>query len=195
LKFEKGCVQASEKKDDPPLYKYKDEGVVEAGIKLSRLIDPKRLLDPTTGPRHPLVILSFDESHVLIDTSKNQDWTVFSELRRVLCELAHLPIFFLFLSTTGKVLLSSPPIESDPSLRVRRLDLSPLNPISEISFDDLAHTAIEGEIMLSQVVQTDWISHLGRPLYVHLHDHRFKESNHFILLIGLAHTMMLWQKM
>jgi hypothetical protein len=154
---------------DPPVYKNKDEGVVEAGMKLSRLIDPKELLDPTTGPRHPLVILSFDESHVLTDIPKNQSWTVFSELRRVLRELLPFPIFSLFLSTAGKVLSFSPVIQSDPSLRARESEIEPLHPISEISFDDLAYPAMEDNIMLSRVVLTDWISHLGRPLYVRLH--------------------------
>jgi hypothetical protein len=162
-------VQTLNENNDPPLYKYENEGVAEAGLKLSRLIDPKQLLDSAKGPRHPLLILSFDESHILTDIPKNQSWTVFSELRRVLCELVHFPIFSLFLSTAGKVLSFSPVIESDPSLRVQQPGLSPLHPISEISFDDLAYPAMEDDIVLSQVVQTDWISHLGRPLYVHLH--------------------------
>jgi hypothetical protein len=164
-------VQALDKKEGPPLYKYKNEGVVEAGTKLSRFIDPKQLLDSPDGPRHPLVILSFDESQILTDTPNDhwQGWTVFTELRRVLHKLSHLPIFSLFLSTTGKALSFSPAIQSDPSLRVRRTDLLPLHPITEISFDDLAHPAMENDIMLSQVVETDWMSHLGRPLYVHLH--------------------------
>jgi hypothetical protein len=161
-------VQVLKNKNDPPLYKCKNEGVVEAGMKLSLLIDPNRLLDLANGARHPLVILSFDESHILTDTPKNQSWTVFSELRRVLRELVHLPIFSLFLSTAGKVLSFSPVIQSDPSLRARRSDLSPLHPISEISFDDLSYPAMKDDIMLSQVVKTDWISHLGRPLYVHI---------------------------
>jgi hypothetical protein len=162
-------VQALDKKEGPPLYKYKNEGVVEAGTKLSRFIDPKQLLDSPDGPRHPLVILSFDESHTLTDTPKYSTWTVFSELRRVLSKINYLPIFSLFLSTAGKVLSYSPVKQSNPSRRAMPLDLPPLQPISEISFDALAYPAMEDDIMLSRVVQTDWISHLGRPLYVHLH--------------------------
>jgi hypothetical protein len=162
-------VQESKKESDPPIYKYKNEGVLEAGMKLSRFIDPKQLLDPATRLRHPLVILSFDESHILTDTPKDQSWTVFSELRRVLRELLPFPIFSLFLSTAGNVLSFSPVIQSDPSLRARDTNLLPLHPISEISFDDLAYLAMKDRVMLSRVIETDWISHLGRPLYVHLH--------------------------
>jgi hypothetical protein len=155
--------------DNGPLfYKHENERVAEAGMKLSRFIDPKRLLYSRNGPQHPLVILSFDESHVLTDTPKNKTWTVFSELRRVLRELVHFPIFSLFLSTSGKVLSFSPVMQSDPSRRARESDISPLHPISEMSFDDLAYPAMEDHITLSRVVKTDWISHLGRPLYVHI---------------------------
>jgi hypothetical protein len=162
-------VQEPTKYSFPSPYKYKNEGVEEAGSKLSRFVDPKKLLNPATGPRHPLVILSFDESHTLTDTPKYSTWTVFSELRRVLNKINYLPIFSLFLSTAGKVLSYSPVKQSNPSRRAMPLDLPPLQPISEISFDALAYPAMEDDVMLSRVVQTDWISHLGRPLYVHLH--------------------------
>jgi hypothetical protein len=165
------------KNGGPAHYQHRNQGVAEAGTKLSRFVDPKELLDSTKGPRHPLVILAFDESHTLTDTPRDKSWTVFSELRRVLGELVDLPIFSLFLSTTGKFHLFSPEIRSDPSRRAANRNLPLLHPISEISFDDLAYPAMEDQIMLSQVVRTDWISHLGRPLYVHLlSQYGFKEQ-------------------
>ncbi len=41
--------------------------------------------------------------------------------------------------------------------------MAPLDPISEVCFDDLALPARENTVSLDRVVQTEWISHLGRP--------------------------------
>ena len=122
-------------------------------------------MDSATGSRRPLVILAFDESHILADIPKQCHWTVFPELRRTLRGLVNQPIFTLFMSTAGKFHLLSPEIRSDPSSRVTNSTLLPLHPISEISFDDLAISAEKGGVLLDRVVQTDWIAHLGRPLY------------------------------
>jgi hypothetical protein len=43
--------------------------------------------------------------------------------------------------------------------------MSTLDPITKTSFDDLAYDAPEYKIMLEYVVETDWMCHLGRPLY------------------------------
>ncbi len=42
-----------------------------------------------------------------------------------------------------------------------------VDPITEISFDDLAYPALKDTISLTRVIETDRISHLGRLLYVH----------------------------
>jgi hypothetical protein len=153
--------------DSPPRYTLKNQGgVKEAGEDLCRFIDPRCLLDSEKGSRRPLVILAFDESHRLADMPKECHWTIFSELRRTLRGIVNQPIFTLFMSTAGKFHLLSPEIRSDPSSRVTNSTLIPLHPISEISFDDLAFPAKKGTVSLTRVVQTDWISHLGRPLYV-----------------------------
>jgi hypothetical protein len=133
-------------------------------MNLSLFFDPKGLLGSTEGARHPLVLLAFDEAHILTDTPKNQTWTVFSELQRVLHKLDTLPIFFLFLSTSGRCQFY-PEI---PSFYGRGADLSHLNPMLEFSFDDLTLPVKEYDIELANVVMTNWISHLGCPLYVHL---------------------------
>ena len=142
-------------------------GLKEVGERLCRFIDPDRLLDSCDGSRRPLVILSFDESHTLIDIPKRSSWTLFSELRRVLREIVDYPIFSLFLSTAGRFHQFSPEIRSDPSGRITNHELTPLHPISEICFDDIAYAAKENTVALDKVVTTDWMSHLGRPLYVH----------------------------
>lgn len=143
------------------------KSVKDSGTDLCRFIDPYDVLD-SSGPRRPLLIFSFDESHILTDTPKDAGWTLFVELRRTLRELVDLPIFSLFLSTVGRFHLFSPEIRSDPSTRVAKADLVPLNPITEVSFDDLAFPAKEDTVTLGRVVQVDWISHLGRPLYAYL---------------------------
>ena len=141
--------------------------VKNAAEELCRFIDPHSVLDSDKGSRWPLVIFGFDESHILTEYPEGCVWTVFSELRRTLQAMGKRPIFSLFLSTAGSFHLFSPEINSDPSNRVTNKDLRPLDPITEISFDDLAYLAEEDTVSLSHVVTTDWISHLGRPLYVH----------------------------
>jgi hypothetical protein len=94
-------------------------------------------------------------------------WNLFSELRRILRQLTMHPIFSLFLSTAGRFNMFSPETRSDPSNRVRDASSPTLDPITEISFDDLAFSALPGTVTLEQVVEMRWICHLGRPLYVH----------------------------
>ncbi|KAI0248401.1 hypothetical protein BJV78DRAFT_1363568 [Lactifluus subvellereus] len=137
------------------------EGVKEAGEKLCWFVDPRGLLDANTGSRWPLVILAFDEYHTLTDKPLDRVWTLFSELCRALRKVVSLPIFSLFISTASRFHLSSPETRLDPSSR----DLVLLDPISEISFDDLAFSAREDTVSLDRVVQLDWIAHLGRPLF------------------------------
>jgi hypothetical protein len=142
------------------------EGVEQAGEKLCRFMDPYHLLDSAAGPRRPLVIFAFDEAHVLTDHLLGDSWDLFLELRRILRQIHNLPIFWLLLSTAGRFNPPTPEIHSNPSSRVRDASNPPLNPISEISFDDLAFCALKNTVLLDRVVQMDWISHLGRPLYV-----------------------------
>jgi hypothetical protein len=140
--------------------------VEQAGEKLCRFVDPKHVLDSASGPRRPLVIFAFDEAHILADNPPDNEWNLFLELRRILRQIYYLPLFSLFLSTAGRFNQLSTEIRSDASNRVRDSTSCPLNPISEISFDDLAFPALDGTVALHRVVQMHWMSHLGRPLYV-----------------------------
>ena len=148
----------------------KDGGGIENAAKLlAQFIDPDKLLRRKEGfPRRPLVIFAFDEAHILTDNppTKNRatKWNMFSELRRFLRQTSDQAIFSLFLSTAGRFNVFSPEISSDPSRRTQYSTLSPLDSITEISFDDLAYDAPEYKIMLEQVVDVDWMCHLGRPL-------------------------------
>ena len=143
------------------------EGPAEAGERLCRFIDEHHLLDPESGPRRPLVVLAFDEADTLTDNPPNNDWNLFFELRSILRQITELPIFSLFLSTAGRYEKITPVIRYNPSARARDPDNRPLDPISEISFDDIAYPASKGTITIHNTVSIDWISHLGRPLYVH----------------------------
>jgi hypothetical protein len=126
------------------------------------------MLDSNEGPRWPLVILAFDESHILTEFPQRCHWTLFSKLCHALQVIGKRPIFSLFLSTSGSIFRFSPEIKSDLSSQVIQDGLRPLDPITEISFDDIVYPAKEDTVSLSQVTTTDWISHLGRPLCVHL---------------------------
>lgn len=170
FKFNKRCNFAIESSITKSLPQYVDQdgkGVCTAGKTLCEFVDPRGVLDLKDW-RWPLVLLSFDEPHVLIDGAKEGDWTLFSELRRILQRLdsSDNSIFTLFVSTAGDFRLLSPKIKSDPSSRVVNEHLLPFHPITGISFDCLAHPAKEDTVSLHRVVQIDWIAHLGRPLYV-----------------------------
>jgi len=148
--------------------KVSGNGVKEAGKKLARFIAPLKEFRRASGPRRPLIILSFDECHKLADRLIDTHGTLFSELRRVLRCIHKEPIFSLFLFTGSKFDTFNPETLADPSRRVQEGELCTLPPITEISFDELAYTAKEGITTLEEVVQDDWMAHLGRPLYAFL---------------------------
>jgi hypothetical protein len=136
--------------------------IENAAENLCRFIDPHGVLDSNEGSRWPLVIFAFDESHMLTESPDPCGWTLFSALRDTLRVIVKKPIFSLFVSTAGSLLQ----IESGPWGPIND-NLRLLDPITEISFDDIAYHAKEDTVSLSEVVTTDWISHLGRPLCVH----------------------------
>jgi len=143
-------------------------------------VDPGEILDSASGqPRRPLVIFSFDEAHVLTDNpstkGRETKWNLFSELRRIFRRTSDYAIFSLFLSTAGRFNLFSPEKGSDPSMRIQESQLSTLDPITEISFDDLAYPAPKDKVNLTQVVEMNWMCHLGRPLYA-LFNYPFSEQ-------------------
>src|SRR5712671_795327 len=127
----------------------------QEGERLCQFLDPHEVLWPrSTGTRWPLFILAFDDSHLLVDNLDDAAWSMFARMCFTLRRIDKLPIFSLFLSRVGNFLN---PID----------DFTFLDPISEMNFDDLAFPAKENTVTLDRVVQLDWISHLGRPLYLH----------------------------
>jgi hypothetical protein len=115
--------------------------------------------------KRPILILAFDEAHILTESVHDRNWSIYSELRRCLSQLDTLPIFTLFLSTAGKFRLFSPERPSERSKRIVQGHKRLLPPITETGFDQLALLAEEGQTTLEQVVRDEWIYRLGRPLY------------------------------
>jgi hypothetical protein len=149
-------------------YVLQGDGVREAGEELCCFIDEHSLLDSDEGPRRPLVVFAFDEADTLTDNPPVQShWNLFTELRQNLREIQRFPIFSLFLSTAGRFDKFSPALSSELSFRAREPTSRPLDPISEISFDEIAYPALKGTTTMDEVVDIGWFTHLGRPLYVH----------------------------
>jgi hypothetical protein len=144
--------------------------VLKAAKELTQFLDPADILASKAGAQQPLVILSFDEGHMLTTIQVEQGVPLFTELVWALhlITVIDLPIFSLFLSMPPIFHSFSPKYQADPSSRVVNLDLLLPPPITEISFDDLSSPAIEDTVTLDKVIGDRWISHLGRPLYEHL---------------------------
>lgn len=142
--------------------------VVDAAEQLMSFLrtseDPIRLSKGSNdGPRRPLLVLLFDESHCLTEQPPSERWTLFSELRHVLRLLNGLAIFSLFLSTACTFHLFSPESQLDMSARVINQQLKLLPPITETGFDELAIPVKEG-VTLDYVATEKFMCHLGRPL-------------------------------
>ena len=193
--MEKSERVKDEKEREHGRYVLEDEGLQKAGEALCRFVDEHHFLDWENGPRRPLVVFAFDEADALTDNPpiQDKDWNLCSELRRVLRQINELPIFALFLSTTGRFDKFSPVIRYDSSARAREPDNHPLDPISEISFDDIAYPALKGTITIQEAVSIDWMSHLGRPLYVHP-IYPFRELLSYPTRVDLGLIGTIWNK-
>jgi len=171
-------------------------GVLEAGTRLKDFIDEHDdILSEVEGTVWPLVVLAFDEAHILTEFPvDDRGWTIYSELRRCLCQLLGLPMFTLFLSTAGKFRLFSPDRPGDLPGRVVLGHKRVLPPITETGFDQFALPAIENETTLDQVVEDKWICSLGRPLCVFLACALFRRT-HIVLRVGLPPVITLVRQM
>jgi len=121
-------------------------------------------------PQLPLV-LAFDEAHTTTQRHRagGEEWSVFNELRHALRRLHSLPLFSLFLSTTGKISQFTSAIEEDLSKRVVEGTLVVIQPYTDLGFDPLAHIiAADGSWNLEQLTEDSQTCSQGRPLYVSL---------------------------
>ena len=98
-----------------------------------------------------------------------EEWSVFNELRHALRRLHGLPLFSLFLSTTGKISQFTSAIEEDLSKRVVEGTLIVIQPYTDLGFDPLARIiAADGSWNLERLTEDSQTCSQGRPLYVSL---------------------------
>lgn len=139
---------------------------VEAAAEaLLRLLNPKGWWPADK----PLVVLCFDESHLLptvIGGGAEGAWSRFSVLRRALSTIVELPIFTLFLSTMGNLEQLAPPPPKKASSRLMGRTLATFPPICLTRLDHFAPflKKLDKSWTLNRVASTYHIAHLGRPL-------------------------------
>ncbi|KAM6501280.1 hypothetical protein JOM56_004294, partial [Amanita muscaria] len=141
---------------------------VTTALDLLKCLDPI-LKDANLETLPPLVVLAFDEAHVL-SVEKHQFDTAyfseFSELRRALRALNELPIFSVFLSTSGQIQNITPPAEGDASSRVQKSKLVLLAPFTELGFDQMVKEEIsDGALTIEDVTTIEFMARFGRPLF------------------------------
>ena len=117
----------------------------------------------------PVVVLAFDEAHTTTQRQQaaGAEWSVFNELRHALRRLHGLPLFSLFLSTTGKISQFTSAIDEDLSKRVVEGKLVIIQPFTDLGFDPLANVIdLDGSWDLERLTDDSQICSLGRPLCV-----------------------------
>ncbi len=140
-----------------PLLHSKEEGsVVSVAEALCRFLNPHEKSEPK-------VILCFDEAHELTGSSANT-LSRFSELRRALRLIHHLPIWTIFLSTAGKFHLFTPELHMESSSRIASKSLRTYPAVTETGFDEFAEPVASGSKTLSCIASTQHMAHLGRAL-------------------------------
>jgi len=94
-----------------------------------------------------------------------EEWTVFNELRHALWRLHSLPLFSLFLSTTGKISQFTSAIDEDLSKRVVEGKLVIIQPYTDLGFDPLANVIdLDGSWDLDRLTDDSQMCSQGRPL-------------------------------
>ncbi|PPR07503.1 hypothetical protein CVT26_013472 [Gymnopilus dilepis] len=146
--------------------------VIDKSVIADAASEVVQLLDPAKYFRaEPVVIICWDESHLLAEQDEGQPWTYFSALRQTLHKIKDMPIFSVFLSTAVKSHLFSPDLQSNPSNRMTTLYLHRFSPITEVGFDEFAiKVKANGESKLGEIASTHHIAHLGRALFATLYD-------------------------
>ncbi|KIL64400.1 hypothetical protein M378DRAFT_163135 [Amanita muscaria Koide BX008] len=160
-----------------PVINFIEEGkplsLHQSALELVKILAPDMsLTTESLQSKPPLIILAYDEAHGL-SFPKNEDKprapTAYSQHRRVLRRLRTLPIFALFLSTTGKVHDLTPPPEFDSSDRLRYLTLRLLAPFSALGFDQMAKapafTTDDQNLGINDVSKVGFMVRFGRPLW------------------------------
>ncbi len=115
-----------------------------------------------------LLVLSFDETHVMVDDKFTGDIrTGYHALCGALSELYQLDIFSIFLSTNSSLSKYSPKKSAHWSLRVRDGPMDPVQvPFVELGFDQWKERFIaeEGRHTLEDVCEVSFMVRFGRFL-------------------------------
>jgi hypothetical protein len=117
----------------------------------------------------PVITLCFDEAHTLMTQNGTglEEWSMFNELRHALRTVQNLPVFTLFISTTGKFSQLTSVTTEDHSSRIIAGELTLISPFTDLGFDHLAKIiSLGGEWNLEKLTADAYISLLGRPLFV-----------------------------
>ncbi|KAI0287898.1 hypothetical protein BC826DRAFT_916433 [Russula brevipes] len=163
--------------------------IQKASQALQTFLDHRKVLHQNYKAWKPFVIFSFDEAHELTKSIKNENWTIYIELRRCLFHhLVYAPFFFLFISTAGNFHDFSPETQWEPSTRIVFDSHLGFPPITETGFDQLAFTAIEGQTTLEEVMTDRWITHLGRPSFGSRYD---ASGDRFATILDFATSKLL----
>jgi hypothetical protein len=121
---------------------------------------------------YPRLLVMFDEAHSLAVKIPGANWTIFSELRRVIRRVKD-GVFFFFLSTAGKTYQFTPPPGDDTSNRVQDGRLKLLEPFTKTGFNRLAlcldkdkEKNVQGKLQtdLEAVTSLRWQAHDSRAL-------------------------------
>lgn len=118
----------------------------------------------------PIAYLAFDEAHTL--TRPNTDMadmivlSPFSHLWKILRSCRELPLFAVFLSTTGKINQFVLPKEDDDSAWLQHGALWLIPPFCALGWDHGAALFPVSPMRLSDVASLDFKAHLGHPLWV-----------------------------
>jgi hypothetical protein len=129
-----------------------------------KVIDPD--FQESVDRTDPILTLAFDEAHTISTSSDGStQWTTFNSLRLALRTIRELPVWSLFLSTTGKLIQFAPPPSLDMSARIIQGKLINPTPFSALGFDHLAvKCRSDGTTTLENVVKLPYKLSLGRPL-------------------------------
>lgn len=120
-----------------------------------------------TKNQAPLILLGFDEAHIIAERKgpDGEQWSVFQQVRQLLRSFRDLPIFSLFLSTTGKISQFTSAAEDDLSKRIIKGDLVAGQPFTDLGFDPLAvRISLNGDWNLEKLTENGHICTMGRPL-------------------------------
>lgn len=106
--------------------------------------------DAENSTDEPLVVLVFDEAHVLTGMKEGKS-SNFVHLRYELRRLRQKSLFFLFLSITGKLTQFVPLKSDDPSNRIIEDTLKLIEPFCDLGFDHFATKCGDGNETLEVV--------------------------------------------